>query len=123
MQHFALSALFLVMAFIQLNDPDPALWVLLYLSIAILPAACFWQRRLPIFWGVSAGIAAACLALSFAGFVDFIRFGDYASIGGDMTAEKPYVESAREFLGTLIGVSCLLGYRRWHTASGTGQTT
>ena len=115
--HGVLVLLFVVMAALQWNDPDPLLWVTVYLGIAVIPTARILGFRSPLMFGMIAGLAAACLLVSFPGFIDFLNSGDYASIGGEMSADKPYVESAREFLGVLIGVACLRYYWRWHAAS------
>ncbi len=105
------------MAAIQMNDPDPLLWLTVYLAIAVVPASRIFGMRLPVPFGIVVGLVSAALLLSFPGFVDYMRSGDYASLTGGMSAEKPYVESAREFLGTAIGAVCLLFYRRWHLSS------
>ena len=113
----------LVMAAIQLNDPDPLLWVTLYTAIAVVPAAKVINRQLPIFWGVCLGIVIACLAISLTGFIEFVQIADFAAIGGEMSEHKPYVESAREFLGTVIGLTCLLVYRSWHINGAINKQT
>ncbi|MEM1108302.1 MAG: transmembrane 220 family protein [Planctomycetota bacterium] len=113
--HLAAAALLLTMAGIQLNDPDPLFWVVLYVAAAVVPIARLIRRRLPVFWGVAFGLALAGLVASLPGFIDFVRSGDYTLIGGQMTADRPQIESAREFLGAVIGLSCLLPYRGWHT--------
>ena len=115
--HATVCLAFIAMAAIQLNDPDPTLWVLLYLCVAAIPAARIFAKKWAVFWGITMGMALACLAMSFDGFTHFIDTGNYAAIGGAMSAEQPYIEPAREFLGTLIGVACLLAYRRWHVAA------
>ncbi len=102
------------MAAIQFNDPDPLLWLTVYLAIAAVPATKIFGLRLPVPFGVVVGLVSAALLLSLPGFVDYLKSGDYASLTGGMSAAKPYVESAREFLGAAIGAFCLLFYRRWH---------
>ncbi len=108
--HAAVAVLFLIMAAIQLNDPDPAYWVAVYALVAVVPAARVFRRRLPKTSLLAAGMVLAGLLISLPGFIDYLSSGDYSSIGGKMMAVKPYVESAREFLGLLIAAICLSLY-------------
>lgn len=57
-------------------------------------------------------MAVAGLLISWPGFLDCLTSGDYAAIGGQMMSEKPYVESAHEFLGLLIAGACVALYAR-----------
>lgn len=65
--HALAALLFLSMAALQWNDPDPVLWVVVYLAIT-----------------------------------------------AEMSGDRPYVESAREFLGAAMGAACLGYYWSWH---------
>ncbi|MEM1115871.1 MAG: transmembrane 220 family protein [Bacteroidota bacterium] len=112
--HALVAVLFVAMAALQLNDPDPLLWFVVYLAIATMPAARIFGYKLPtLFWG-TVGMAIACLLASANGFVDYVYSGDWGSVGEEMSAEKPYIEPAREFLGVAIGAVCLFFYRAWH---------
>ncbi len=102
------------MAVIQINDPDPVFWLIVYLAVAVVPASRVLGMRLPVVFGVVAGLVVAALLISFPGFIDYLESGDYAALTGGMTADKPYIESAREFLGMAIGALCLAFYWRWH---------
>jgi len=108
--HGTVAILFLVMAVIQLNDPDPVYWFAVYALVAVVPAARIFNRRLPGTSAVAGGMVLAGLLIAAPGFVDYLGSGDYASISGKMMAEKPYVESAREFLGLLIAAVGLFFY-------------
>lgn len=97
--------LFLIAAFLQLNDPDPALWASLYLSGAFLCAfALFGEVQKSLLW------VALVIYLGYA-FYLFITpngvwswYNDYAAenIAQSMKAEKPWIETTREFFGLLI---------------------
>ena len=108
--HTIVAILFLIMAAIQLNDPDPAYWITVYAVVAAVPAGRFFGRRLSRTSLVAAGMVLAGLLISVPGFVDYLASGDYAAIGGNMMAEKAYVEPAREFLGLLIAAVVLVFY-------------
>ena len=114
--HLLASLVLIFMAGLQLNDPDPSFWVALYGVSAIMPIATLLGRRLPTTLHIAVGMLLAGLLISFPGFIDYISSGDFGAIGNEMTASKPYVESAREFLGTSIA-ACVLGfYWQRHTA-------
>ena len=105
------------MAVLQLNDPDPFLWTVVYIAIAVMPAARVFGYRLPVPFWITVGLAIACLIVAFPGFYAYLLSGDFAAVGEEMSAEKPYVEPAREFLGVVIGAVCLFFYRNWHRPS------
>ena len=110
--HAVIAIIFLTMAGIQLNDPDPAYWIVVYAVVAAIPAAMIFDRRLATTAAVAGGLVLAGLLIAAPGFVDYLTSGDYGSIGGKMMAEKPYVEPAREFLGLLIAAIALFFYGR-----------
>jgi hypothetical protein len=106
--------LFLALAVIQFNDPDPLYWVVVYGWTAGLPIAAFLEWRWPAGYWVAVGLGLAGLLHAGPGFLDYLASGEYGSVGESMEAAPPYVESAREFLGLLMAAVCLGVYRRWH---------
>lgn len=102
--HGIAALLFFTMAAIQLNDPDPLYWVVVYIAAALLPCALCFGARLETLSKVVLGMVLAGLLISGPGFIDYFASEDYASIYGGMSGDKPYVESAREFGGLMIVV-------------------
>ncbi len=108
---YALAALFVVFALIQLNDPDPLLWVVAYgltaLAIAAPPASPATTRFAWLAGGVllALGLAAA------PGFAALLVGGELASLTAEMSPDRPNVEPAREFLGVVIAGAALIGVR------------
>ena len=99
-----LTALFLVSAGLQLNDPDPWLWTALYLSVAVICGfAAFGQYNR---WAILLVMAVSIYELStlLPAFRDWISEG-MPSITESMKASSPHVELVREFLGVVI---CLI---------------
>jgi uncharacterized membrane protein YedE/YeeE len=86
-------------AWVQLNDPDPVPWVVMYGAAALACLSVF--RRAPARL-VPAAVAAVALAWSAVIFAGLERFPAWA----DLTASRPmvgdYVEEAREALGLLL---------------------
>ena len=107
-----LSAFFLSMGALQLNDPDPLYWVTVYAMTALIPhGRLLHPHYVSLFW-ITAGMVFAGLLQSFCGFIDFVAAGDWGLLTAPMTDKLPPIEYAREFLGLLFSVACLIGYRK-----------
>lgn len=103
--------LFIVSAGLQYNDPDPYLWIPLYLYSAVLCWLAFKQKYYPPLY--LAGIAvytiyAAYLFFVDDGMLDWIREHESENIAQEMKATKPWIEATREVLGLMIMVIVLL---------------
>ncbi|WP_210466105.1 transmembrane 220 family protein [Rufibacter roseolus] len=85
--------MFVLFAFVQLNDPDPAVWVPVYLSAAVL---CFLAYKRKLFRWV---YALAFLGYAIAAFLLWPPV--YQGIFFDMS-RSPAIEEARESLGLTI---------------------
>ncbi len=100
-----LAAYFLFAAAVQYNDPDPVHWMLLYLASAIsCIMALLGRDRLPLLY-VLIGMALIEMAITGEGFVTWLRIGKENLITSKMSAEKPYIELGREFLGAAISLA------------------
>jgi hypothetical protein len=104
--HALVGLAFLGMAVIQLNDPDPAYWVVVYVLVAAIPLARIFGHRLPTVLILASGMVLSGMLIAGPGTLDYLASGDYSS----MLDEKPYVESAREFVGLLTAAICLMAY-------------
>lgn len=105
------SVLFLLSAVVQYNDPDPLVWIAIYLFGALM---CFMAFK-RIFYpkAYMAGIAiysVYALYLFFVGdgVADWLIDHDAESIAGTMQAQRPWVEATREFFGLLILITALV---------------
>lgn len=97
--------LFLISAFLQLNDPDPFLWFGIYFSgVIICGLALASKDYRVVFW------LALIIYVSFAvflftgpnGVLSWYTDHDAENIAQTMKAEKPWIEETREFFGLLI---------------------
>ena len=101
--NFILSALFVLFAYFQLNDPDPVIWTALYLFMAgVCLFAAFSRWNKYVLWSGMA-VCLLWMGLWSPEFINWINMG-MPNIAGQMKAESPYIEYTREFLG--IGI-CL----------------
>ena len=93
---------------VQLNDPDPAFWVMLYAISALVPVlSIVWRWSEPVFW-TAVGFCLAGLTVSLPGAFEYLNHLGQESLLQDMSSEKPYIEEAREFLGTSIAFGLIV---------------
>lgn len=119
-----MAMLFLFSAVLQLNDPDPAAWILLYASaaaLAMLAAAGRqpgWRRPVALALAISALVWAIAIASSIPASPPWRAvFGDWGMHGGG-------VEAGREALGLLfvsLYAAWVAGYRSPSAASRRGE--
>ena len=102
---------FIVFAALQYNDPDPYIWVPIYLYTAILCWLAFRNKFYPKAYWV--GIVVYALYAVYKifdqnGLLDWIEVHHAENIAETMKAEKPWIEESREFFGLLILIAVLL---------------
>ena len=103
-----LGIVFLSLAVLQLNDPDPMLWIFIYGVVAFLFIVGAFQR-------LSRELLIACVIglISYSlfylpGLFEWVNEGQSHELVESMKAEKSYIEESREFLGLLIAVAGLI---------------
>jgi len=96
---------FVIFAALQYNDPDPYIWVPIYLYAAFL---C-WQAiknkfSLPLYiiGYVAYGAYAIYKIFDANGIIDWITKHNAENLAETMKAQKPWVEESREFFGLVI---------------------
>ena len=106
-----MMVVFVVFAVLQYNDPDPVIWVPLYLYAALI---CWWatrQRFYPLSYWLGFlvyGAYAIYKIFDNNGLLDWITKHHAQNIAVTMKAETPWVEESREFFGLLIIIIVLL---------------
>lgn len=97
--------LFVIFAALQYNDPDPYIWMPIYLYSAGL---CFMAARNRYFpkaylIGIVAYLVYAIyLFFDKTGVINWVQEHDAENIAQTMKATKPWVEETREFFGLAI---------------------
>jgi len=109
--NWLLTFLFLLFAYFQYNDPDPWLWIGLYVFIALISGMASFGIYKKWLIGLGIGICLAGLLLLLPDFIEWIQ-GGAESIVESMKAEKPHIELTREFLGLGICLATLLFHWR-----------
>ena len=102
--------IFIVFGALQYNDPDPYLWIPIYLFTAFL---C-WKASKSVFHPMISLISIAFFTLYAIykifdqnGLIDWVNIHHAENIAETMKAEKPWVEESREFFGLVI-IICVL---------------
>lgn len=102
-----LTAIFLIFAYLQLNDPDPIHWTLGYLAIAVsCGLAAFGRFPRWWLWGVTA-VFGAWMLMASPGVIHWVQQG-FPDIAGAMKASTPVIEESREFFGLVIAFATML---------------
>ncbi|WP_166727613.1 transmembrane 220 family protein [Mucilaginibacter gilvus] len=97
--------IFIVFAALQYNDPDPYIWVPIYLYSAALCYLAAQKKFYPKAYLVGVivyGLYAAYLFFDKTGVIDWITEHNHESMVQTMKAEKPWIEESREFFGLVI---------------------
>ena len=96
-----LGLLFFLFAAVQLNDPDPWLWVLIYGATGAIILWSAWRPLQQWFLGLGLALIALYWISLLPAFIDWIKMG-MPTITGSMKAEAPHIELTREFLGLVL---------------------
>lgn len=102
--------LFIIFAGLQYNDPDPYIWVPIYLYSAVFCYLAARKKFYPI--GYAIGIFVYLVYATYKifdrnGLIDWFEYHNAESLVGSMKAQKPWIEEVREFFGLLICVAVL----------------
>ena len=103
--------LFILSAALQYNDPDPYLWIPIYIYGAVLCWLAFRNKYYP-----KAYLIGILFYLGYAIYLFFSKDGVWdwmtkhkaEDLAATMKAEKPWIEYTREFFGLLILIVVLL---------------
>ena len=106
-----LAVVFLLFAFVQLNDPDPYIWITIYGAMAVLCVFAIFRHYYPKVMIVLLIIYAAYSLVAFDGFKEWLRQDDLSVLFDEgMKMQYPFVEYAREFMGLWICNLVLIFY-------------
>ena len=103
--NYIFAGLFIILALLQINDPDPYVWIPIYGVVALI---CFFNARKKYDRFAHLGILACCIiyGINLLFRPDSVAswFNDHnaESLVESMKATKPWIENTREFGGLLI---------------------
>jgi hypothetical protein len=102
---------FILFAAVQYNDPDPYVWMPIYLYTAALCWFAFRNKFYPRAYLLGVAIYAVYATYKLFdqnGLIDWINKHNAENIAETMKAEKPWIEETREFFGLVILIAVLL---------------
>ena len=106
-----LAIMFVAFAALQINDPDPVLWILIYgamVVVCVMAVFKVYNKRVLII--LSVVFIVYCVVL-WPGVAEWFQQEDKSVLFDDvMKMEYPYIEESREFLGLLICLVVLAFY-------------
>ena len=108
--------LFIVFAALQYNDPDPYIWMPIYLYAAFLCYQAIKGKYNPMLYIIGLVVYLAYAAYLFfdrTGVLDWAEVHHAENIVQTMKAEKPWIEETREFGGLVIVVLALVANMLW----------
>ncbi|WP_100613021.1 transmembrane 220 family protein [Confluentibacter lentus] len=105
--NIVLFILFVLFAFVQLNDPDPMVWFTIYGIVAFICLIANYKKISKILLWIFIIALVIYSTRHFSYFIDWFKIDHKEELFGEMVYEKPYLEGTREFLGLLIAVIAL----------------
>lgn len=107
--NYVLAVMFLLFAFVQINDPDPFLWIAIYGIMAVICImAAFRYYVKPLLWALLAAFSIY-LVILYPGVREWLAQPDKSILFDDvMKMQYPYIEESREFLGLVICIVVLV---------------
>lgn len=106
--HFLFALCLLAFAALQVNDPDPATWILFYLICAAVPILALANRPIKAVFWIAVAVCAITLGIYAEGAYNYYLHRNTEPLMQSMNPKKPYIEEAREFLGALIALALVI---------------
>jgi hypothetical protein len=104
-----LAVMFIVFAFVQINDPDPVHWILIYGSMAVICILAAFRYYPRVVMMVMLVVFAGYSFVFFRGVMEWWAQDDKSVLFDDIAKmQHPYIEESREFLGLMICCLVLL---------------
>jgi hypothetical protein len=108
--------LFVFSAALQYNDPDPHIWIPIYLYTAVLCYLALRGKYNRIFYFIGLVVYifyAVYLFFDKSGVISWAKDHDAENIVQSMKATKPWIEETREFLGLVLLIIALVANMIW----------
>ena len=107
--NLVLAVLFVIFAFVQINDPDPVLWILIYGAMAVVCVLAAFGHYYRWILAAMAVLYAGYSFVSLSGVLEWLRSDNKAMLFDDIAKmQYPYIEESREYLGLLICILVLI---------------
>jgi hypothetical protein len=107
--NLVLAVMFLAFAFLQINDPDPLLWIFIYGAMAVVCVLAAFKiySRISLLVMLVAYVGFSVVYIP--GVQEWMAQDDKSVLFDDLAKmEHLYIEEAREFLGLMICAAALI---------------
>ena len=109
--NFLLAIMFLAFAFLQLNDPDPLIWILIYGVMSVFCIMAIFEFYPQKFLIATAAIFTMYSLIYIPGVLEWLRSENKSELFDEIAKMNHlYIEESREFLGLLICLTVLILY-------------
>src|SRR5690606_19751842 len=109
--NFILAALFLLFAFVQVNDPDSLLWILIYGSMAVLAVLAMFKIYPRTVIIILLIVLFGYSLVYVPGVREWLNQEDKSELFDNVAKMNHlYIEEAREFLGLWVCIIVLIFY-------------
>lgn len=108
--------IFVSFAALQYNDPDPYIWIPIYLFAALLCTLALYRKYYPVLYVGGLIIYlfyAAYLFFDDTGVLNWVEEHDAENLVQTMKASKPWIEQTREFGGLFVVIIALIVNMIW----------
>jgi Transmembrane family 220, helix len=106
-----LAIMFLLFAFVQVNDPDPVIWILVYGLMAVFSVMAMFEFYPQKFLIATAAVYTLYSLTLITGVIEWYQSGNWAGLFDDVAKmDHLYIEESREFLGLMICIIVLIVY-------------
>ena len=103
-----LALMFLVFSYLQLNDPDPLIWISIYLAMVIVCVMGIFRYYPKKFLYTLIGLFAAYSIIYISGVKEWLGQENKSDLFDNVAKmEHLYIEESREFLGLMICIIVL----------------
>ena len=109
--HFTCFLLLGYCTVVQFNDPDSLMWIAFYALATAVPFLNLLKKYSALIGWPILAFGIGLLIFTVSGFLDFWQVKESESLTNSMSPDKPFIEQAREFLGTLFAVVVIIGYQ------------
>ena len=109
--NFFLAVMFLFFAFLQVDDPDPVVWILIYGIMAVIAVMAMFNVYIRNLLLVVLVVFVAYSLMFVGGVGEWLSQENKSALFDDVAKmQHLYIEEAREFLGLWICITVLIIY-------------
>ena len=102
----------IVFAYLQFNDPDPYIWVPIYLLVALIAGMASLGKYNKLLIWITIILFIGCCLYEMPYLIEWLSQHREDNLLHDMQDDKPWVEHSREFGGLFICLIMLLIIKR-----------